>query len=61
MRTAVLSLALLAALVFFAVPATPAPAPEFTHTTADAWINSGPRTLAGLRGQVVLVEFWTYG
>lgn len=61
MRTVVLSLTLLAALVFFAVPAAPAPAPEFTHTNADAWINSGPRTLAGLRGQVVLVEFWTYG
>jgi hypothetical protein len=26
-----------------------------------AWINSEPLTLAGLRGQVVLVKFWTYG
>ena len=25
------------------------------------WINSGPLTLVGLRGRVVLVEFWTYG
>jgi hypothetical protein len=25
------------------------------------WINSDPLTLAGLRGRVVLVEFWTYG
>jgi hypothetical protein len=25
------------------------------------WINSAPLTLAGLRGRVVLVEFWTYG
>ena len=25
------------------------------------WINSPPLTLAGLRGRVVLVEFWTYG
>jgi len=25
------------------------------------WINGGPLTLEGLRGRVVLVEFWTYG
>jgi len=25
------------------------------------WINSVPLTLQGLRGRVVLVEFWTYG
>ena len=25
------------------------------------WINSTPLTMAGLRGRVVLVEFWTYG
>ncbi|TFG81464.1 MAG: hypothetical protein E4H20_09770, partial [Spirochaetales bacterium] len=25
-----------------------------------AWINSEPLTLAGLRGKVVLVDFWTY-
>jgi len=25
------------------------------------WINSGPLTITGLRGRVVLVEFWTYG
>lgn len=25
------------------------------------WINSAPLTLAGLRGRVVLVEFWTHG
>ena len=25
------------------------------------WISSAPLTLAGLRGRVVLVEFWTYG
>jgi len=27
----------------------------------DGWINSEPLTLEGLRGQVVLVDFWTYG
>lgn len=25
------------------------------------WINGPPLTMAGLRGRVVLVEFWTYG
>jgi hypothetical protein len=34
------------------------PAPEIT---GQAWINSAPLTMAGLRGRVVLVEFWTYG
>jgi thiol-disulfide isomerase/thioredoxin len=28
--------------------------------TATAWLNSPPLTEAGLRGKVVLVEFWTY-
>jgi thiol-disulfide isomerase/thioredoxin len=27
---------------------------------ATAWLNSAPLTAAGLRGKVVLVEFWTY-
>jgi hypothetical protein len=27
----------------------------------DAWINSDPLTLAKLRGQVVVVHFWTFG
>ena len=33
-------------------------APEITTTT---WLNSGPKSLADLRGKVVLVEFWTFG
>ena len=49
-----------------ALPATEAqrgarvgqPAPEIT---GGPWINSEPLSLAGLRGRVVLVEFWTYG
>lgn len=36
------------------------PAPEFTQTAPQAWLNSKPLTLEGLRGQVVLVEFWTF-
>src|SRR5215211_4874907 len=34
------------------------PAPELTGLTD--WINSQPLTLAGLRGRVVVVDFWTY-
>jgi hypothetical protein len=34
------------------------PAPEIT---GEPWINSAPLSMAGLRGRVVLVEFWTYG
>jgi len=33
-------------------------APELAPST---WINSSPLTLAGLRGRVVLVDFWTFG
>lgn len=33
-------------------------APEFA---AGAWINSEPLTLKGLRGRVIVVEFWTFG
>ena len=33
-------------------------APEFA---GGAWINSAPLTLKGLRGRVVLIEFWTFG
>jgi cytochrome c biogenesis protein CcdA/thiol-disulfide isomerase/thioredoxin len=34
------------------------PAPELTGLSD--WINSGPLTLAGLRGEVVVIDFWTY-
>lgn len=33
-------------------------APEFTGI--DKWLNSEPLTMQGLRGKVVLVDFWTY-
>ena len=35
-------------------------APEFTHSSSAAWLNSPPLTLAQLRGKVVLIEFWTF-
>ena len=38
---------------------TKATAPEFSGLSN--WQNSGPLTIAGLRGKVVLVNFWTYG
>ncbi len=34
------------------------PAPEFTGV--EGWINSDPLTIEGLRGKVVLIDFWTY-
>lgn len=34
------------------------PAPELTN---ELWLNSPPLRLEDLRGQVVIVEFWTYG
>ena len=37
-----------------------APAPEFTHSAPEEWINSPPLTMAGLRGQVVLIDVWTF-
>ncbi|MCY1285013.1 Protein DipZ [compost metagenome] len=41
-----------------AAPADSGKAPEFTGI--EKWLNSEPLTLAGLRGKVVLVDFWTY-
>lgn len=36
----------------------PYAAPEFAGI--DNWLNSEPLTMAGLKGKVVLVDFWTY-
>ena len=57
-----------------AQPTEPAPAPTATATSGapansqrapelvgiESWINSEPLTLEGLRGKVVLIDFWTY-
>jgi thiol-disulfide isomerase/thioredoxin len=34
--------------------------PEFTHQAAEEWVNSPPLSLKSLRGQVVLIDFWTF-
>ena len=39
---------------------TPPPGELGSLGNATAWLNSPPLTAAGLRGQIVLVEFWTY-
>ncbi len=36
----------------------PYPAPELV--AIQNWINSDPQTIAGLKGKVVLIDFWTY-
>jgi thiol-disulfide isomerase/thioredoxin len=58
LRVAVLALAL--AGCGGSVTGMAAEAPEFTHTAAADWINSPPLELADLRGEVVLIEFWTF-
>lgn len=37
---------------------TPYAAPEFAGI--EAWINANPLTMQGLKGKVVLIDFWTY-
>jgi len=42
-------------------PAKARPAPEFPSSEPGAWVNSGPLTMASLRGRVVLLDVWTFG
>ena len=64
-RTATIAFGLLLALTFWTV--WPKAGAAITNGTAAAefvgenWLNSQPLTMAGLKGRVVLVEFWTYG
>jgi len=34
--------------------------PEFTHHTANEWINSEPLTIEDLKGKVILIDMWTF-
>jgi thiol-disulfide isomerase/thioredoxin len=43
----------------FKMAAAEASAPNFTGISN--WFNSAPLSMTGLRGKVVLVDFWTYG
>lgn len=38
----------------------PAPAPAFTQTDPAAWINSAPLRMQALRGEVLLLDIWTF-
>jgi thiol-disulfide isomerase/thioredoxin len=40
--------------------AGPLPAPEFTHSETQDWLNSPPLKLQNLQGHVVLIDFWTF-
>jgi thiol-disulfide isomerase/thioredoxin len=55
-----LALALTAGAALALARETPSVPPEFTHHGSADWLNSEPLTLAGLRGKVVLVEFWAF-
>ncbi len=37
------------------------PLPEFTETSPNRWLNSKPLRVADLKGEVVLLEVWTFG
>jgi len=61
------ALVVLFALAVTALGAAPAPAEVVApgarapEIGGGAWLNTGPLTTGGLRGRVVLVDFWTFG
>ncbi|HET7342962.1 MAG TPA: hypothetical protein VFL90_15970 [Methylomirabilota bacterium] len=55
------TMAVLLLLLAAAAGAQPRPGGAAPDVAGGPWINSAPLTLAGLRGRVVLVDFWTYG
>ena len=58
-REALIAMSLALAAPFSTMGARYGAAPDFVGI--DTWLNSPPLTIAGLRGRVVLVDFWTYG
>ncbi|TCV97589.1 thiol-disulfide isomerase/thioredoxin [Luteibacter rhizovicinus] len=58
LKASFFALALLVAAVGARPAAAAQQAPEFTGI--DTWLNSKPLTMQGLRGKVVLIDFWTY-
>lgn len=42
-------------------PGNAVAAPDFTQLDTKDWLNSNPLTLESLRGNVVLIDFWTFG
>ena len=54
------ALGALAVVLLLGTSAFARPAPEFHHTEPEHWLGSEPLTMADLRGEVVLVHFWTY-
>jgi thiol-disulfide isomerase/thioredoxin len=52
--------ALLAAIAPAVLATAIGPAGPDSLSGATAWLNTKPLTLSGLRGKVVLVDFWTY-
>lgn len=55
-----LSVSLCAVLGLAALPPGAQAAPLDSLAGATAWLNSPPLTAQGLKGKVVLVDFWTY-
>lgn len=55
---ALVAIVLIALLIDRGGVAAGTPAPEIQ---GGPWFNSAPKTMAELRGRVVLVEFWTFG
>lgn len=58
LRTLLATTTLAAASFACAAPTSATKAPEFTGI--EKWLNSEPLTVAGQRGKVVLIDFWTY-
>jgi hypothetical protein len=54
-------ISLLIALSAAALGAGDRPAPEFPTADPALWINSAPLKISDLRGQVVLLDVWTFG